>query len=71
MQENTPKEISLKSFLQDLPQNASEVVVITNFVPYLISHLGFLRTEMIPQYDTGGGEITDFATRKNLENDIF
>lgn len=26
---------------------------------------------MIPEYDTGGGGITDFATRKNLENDIF
>jgi cellulose biosynthesis protein BcsQ len=54
-----------------LPQNASEAIVSTNFAPYLISYLGFSTTEIIPSYDTGGGGITDFATRRNLANDIF
>ncbi|MCU7244642.1 MAG: ParA family protein [Microcystis aeruginosa WS75] len=71
MKDNTPKVKSLKSYLEDLPQNASEAIVSTNFAPYLISYLGFSTTEIIPQYDTGGGGITDFATRRNLENDIF
>jgi cellulose biosynthesis protein BcsQ len=71
MKDNTPKVKSLKPYLQHLPQNASEAIVSTNFAPYLISYLGFSTTEIIPQYDTGGGGITDFATRRNLENDIF
>jgi len=71
MKDNTPRVKSLKPYLQHLPQNASEAIVSTNFAPYLISYLGFSTTEIIPQYDTGGGGITDFATRRNLENDIF
>ncbi len=71
MKDNTPRVTSLKSYLQHLPQNASEAIVSTNFAPYLISYLGFSTTERIPEYDTGGGGITDFATRRNLENDIF
>ncbi|MCA2711364.1 MAG: AAA family ATPase [Microcystis sp. M015S2] len=71
MKDNTPRVTSLKSYLQHLPQNASEAIVSTNFAPYLISYLGFSDKERIPQYDTGGGGITDFATRRNLENDIF
>lgn len=71
MKDNTPRVTSLKSYLQHLPQDASEAIVSTNFAPYLISYLGFSTTEIIPQYDTGGGGITDFATRRNLENDIF
>ncbi|TRT88902.1 MAG: ParA family protein [Microcystis aeruginosa Ma_OC_H_19870700_S124] len=71
MKDNTPKVKSLKSYLQHLPQSASEAIVSTNFAPYLISYLGFSTTEIIPQYDTGGGGITDFATRRNLGNDIF
>ncbi|TRU80769.1 MAG: ParA family protein [Microcystis novacekii Mn_MB_F_20050700_S1] len=71
MKDNTPRVTSLKSYLEDLPQNASEAIVSTNFAPYLISNLGFSTTEIIPQYDTGGGGITDFATRRNLENDVF
>ncbi|MDY7048587.1 MAG: AAA family ATPase [Microcystis panniformis WG22] len=71
MKDNTPKVKSLKPYLQHLPQDASEAIVSTNFAPYLISYLGFSTTEIIPQYDTGGGGITDFATRRNLENDIF
>lgn len=71
MKDNTPKVKSLKSYLQHLPQDASEAIVSTNFARYLISYLGFSTTEIIPQYDTGGGGITDFATRRNLENDIF
>ncbi|MBE9088285.1 ParA family protein [Microcystis aeruginosa LEGE 11464] len=71
MKDNTPKVKSLKSYLQHLPQNASEAIVSTNFAPYLISYLGFSDKERIPQYDTGGGGITDFATRRNLGNDIF
>lgn len=71
MQDNTGRAASLKSSLQDLPHDASEAIVSTNFAPYLVSDLGFSTTERIPQYDTGGGGITDFATRRNLENDIF
>ncbi|MDB9429764.1 AAA family ATPase [Microcystis aeruginosa CS-555/01A07] len=71
MKDNTPKVKSLKSYLQHLPQDASQAIVSTNFAPYLISYLGFSTTERIPEYDTGGGGITDFATRRNLENDIF
>ncbi|MFM2028105.1 MAG: hypothetical protein RLZZ339_2822, partial [Cyanobacteriota bacterium] len=55
MKDNTPKVKSLKSYLQHLPQSASEAIVSTNFAPYLISYLGFSTTEIIPQYDTGGG----------------
>ena len=71
MKDNTPRVTSLKSYLQHLPQDASEAIVSTNFARYLISYLGFSTTEIIPQYDTGGGGITDFATRRNLANDIF
>ena len=71
MKDNTPKVKSLKPYLQHLPQDASQAIVSTNFAPYLISYLGFSTTERIPEYDTGGGGITDFATRRNLENDIF
>lgn len=71
MKDNTPKVKSLKSYLQHLPQDASQAIVSTNFARYLISYLGFSTTERIPEYDTGGGGITDFATRRNLENDIF
>ncbi|GCL57666.1 AAA family ATPase [Microcystis aeruginosa] len=71
MKDNTPRVTSLKSYLQHLPQDASHAIVSTNFAPYLISYLGFSTTEIIPQYDTGGGGITDFATRRNPENDIF
>jgi cellulose biosynthesis protein BcsQ len=71
MKDNTPKVKSLKPYLQHLPQDASEAIVSTNFAPYLISYLGFSTTERIPEYDTVGGGITDFATRRNLENDIF
>ncbi|MCA2691657.1 MULTISPECIES: AAA family ATPase [unclassified Microcystis] len=71
MKDNTPKVKSLKSYLQHLPQDASEAIVSTNFARYLISYLGFSTTEIIPQYETGGGGITDFATRRNLANDIF
>jgi cellulose biosynthesis protein BcsQ len=71
MKDNTPKVKSLKSYLQDLPQDASQAIVSTNFARYLISYLGFSTTEIIPSYDTGGGGITDFATRRNLANDIF
>ncbi|CCH95347.1 CobQ/CobB/MinD/ParA nucleotide binding domain protein [Microcystis aeruginosa PCC 9432] len=71
MKDNTPKVKSLKSYLEDLPQDAREAIVSTNFARYLISYLGFSTTEIIPSYDTGGGGITDFATRRNLENDIF
>ncbi|GCA81687.1 ParA family protein [Microcystis aeruginosa] len=71
MKDNTPRVTSLKSYLQHLPQDASQAIVSTNFAPYLISYLGFSTTEIIPQYDTGGGGITDFATRRNPENDIF
>ncbi len=71
MKDNTPRVTSLKSYLQHLPQDASQAIVSTNFAPYLISYLGFSTTERIPEYDTGGGGITDFATRRNLENDIF
>ena len=71
MKDNTPKVKSLKSYLEDLPQDAPEAIVSTNFARYLISYLGFSTTEIIPRYDTGGGGITDFATRRNLENDIF
>lgn len=71
MKDNTPRVTSLKSYLQHLPQDASHAIVSTNFAPYLISYLGFSTTEIIPQYDTGGGGITDFATRRNLANDIF
>lgn len=71
MKDNTPRVTSLKSYLQHLPQDASEAIVSTNFARYLISYLGFSTTEIIPQYDTGGGGITDFATRRNPENDIF
>ena len=71
MEHNASTVKSLKSAFENLPQNASEAIVSRNFITSLISQLGFLDTEVIPEYETGGGGITDFAARKNLENDIF
>ncbi len=71
MQHNNSTVTSLKSALQDLPTDASQAIIGANFVPCLLSHLGFSMTEIIPEYDTGGGGVTDFAARKNLEGDIF
>ncbi len=71
MQPNTPNVSSLTTALQSLPEDASEAIVSKLFASELLSSLGFFLTEVIPQYETGGGGITDFATRKNLKHDTF
>ncbi len=62
---------NLKLALQSLPPDASEAMVSSLFVTKLLQFLGFASEEIIPQYDTGGGGITDFAARKGVEGDIF
>ncbi|APB33890.1 CobQ/CobB/MinD/ParA nucleotide binding domain-containing protein [Gloeomargarita lithophora Alchichica-D10] len=62
----------LQSALASLPPDASESIVRDNFIrAELLSSLGFTNTEIISEYNTGGGGITDFAARKNTGDDIF
>jgi len=62
----------LQSALSILPPNASEATVRDHFVrAELLPALGFDSTEIVAEYDTGGGGITDFATRKNLGDTLF
>jgi len=62
---------SLQSALQGLPPDASEAIVSSNFSFVLLQALGFEPQEIFPEYDTGGGGITDKAARKTIDNDIF
>ncbi len=61
---------SLRAALRSLPENATEAVVDTLFVPSLLEALGFQFDEIHPQYNTGDGAV-DKAVRKTTENDIF
>jgi cellulose biosynthesis protein BcsQ len=63
--------ISLKQALKNLPEGASEAIVSDIFSRPLLQALGFESGEIVPQYDTGGGGITDFAARKTVEGDVF
>lgn len=66
-------EISLKTALQNLPEDSSEAVVsATFFAPYVLDALGFSQSsgEVIPQFDTGKGP-ADYVARKNIDDDVF
>ncbi len=67
-------ESSLLRAWQQLPTNASEALVTTNFVlPHLFEALEFSESERIPQFQTGlGGRAVDFAAKHNIiGEDIF
>lgn len=57
----------------DLPAEAQESVVTTNFVvAQLFDALGFNQRERVPQFQTSpAGKAADFAARHNVEGDIF
>lgn len=63
--------MSLRSILQNLPEDAPEAVVDLHFSNHLLEALGFQPEEIHPQYSTGNGKAVDKAARKNMGNDIF
>ncbi|NEO30745.1 MAG: ParA family protein [Symploca sp. SIO3C6] len=69
---------AIRQALVSLPENASESIVDTLFVPEFLSALGFGPMERVPQYSTGGGSrggntrVVDYAVRYNTtEDDTF
>lgn len=62
---------SLRPALGQLPDDATEAIVSHLFVKELLGFLGFSTRETIPQYDTGGGGVADFAARQVKGDDIF
>ncbi len=62
----------LQSALSILPPDANEATVSDNFVRLaLLPALGFDNTEIVADYNTGNGGITDFAARKNVGDTFF
>lgn len=60
------------SYIENLPQNATESIVSNNFVRPLLKYLGFNDQEVFPQFTTSNsGHQVDFAARKNTGDDIF
>ncbi|GAB4532272.1 MAG: ParA family protein [Pleurocapsa sp.] len=71
---NLSSEIAdeLVSSLKNLPQNAKEALVSSNFIDTIfIKALGFTQQERIPSFQTEGLKAVDYALRHNLENDNF
>lgn len=65
-------KLRLQSALGSLPPNASEPTICQNFIwAELLPCLGFSSAEIISQYNTGNGGITDFAARKNKGDGVF
>ncbi len=56
--------------MDSIPQQATESVVINQFVAHLLEALGFTKEEQFPQFPTGEGSV-DFAVRKNNGSDKF
>ncbi|MBD2579061.1 AAA family ATPase [Oscillatoria sp. FACHB-1406] len=64
--------ISLQPVLHNLPANAPEAIVASNFSYELLKALGFESNEIYPEYQTGDGKsAVDLAVRKNNGNNIF
>jgi cellulose biosynthesis protein BcsQ len=60
------------TILANIPPQATEADVCTQFVPYLLEYLGFSDTERSLQFATGSGsDRVDFAARKNTVDDVF
>jgi len=60
------------SYIENLPQNATEPIVSNDFVRPLLKYLGFDDQEIFPQFTTSNsGHQVDFAVRKNTGDDIF
>lgn len=65
-------EIDWNQILDDIPQNATEAVVIDRFIGVLIAALGFKKNEYHPQFATGNNsDKVDFALRKNTSDSLF
>jgi len=62
--------LDLASILNHVPEDAPEATVVHLFSEPLLKALGFDQSEMVPQFDTGGG-ITDLAARKTIGDNIF
>ncbi len=61
----------LKEVIKSLPDNASEAVVVGQFMPAFMRALGFdWSAETVPQFETGIGPV-DYAARHNQESDRF
>ena len=64
--------LNWSDILDNIPINAIEPIVETQFVKPLLEALGFNNQEQFPQFSTGkGGEKVDFAVRKNKDGDTF
>ncbi|MBD2036922.1 AAA family ATPase [Leptolyngbya sp. FACHB-321] len=58
--------------LANIPPQARETDVCTQFVPYLLEALGFGAMERAGEFATGAGsDCVDFAARKNTADDVF
>lgn len=66
-------ESSLLRAWLDLPTDAQEAIVSTNFATFqLFDALGFEERERVPQFQTGlGNQAVDFAAKHNQQGDIF
>ena len=66
-------ESSLLRAWKDLPIDAQESIVSTNFAAsQLFEALGFNQRERVPEFQTGtGSKAVDFAARQNSHEDVF
>lgn len=62
----------IKEVIASLPNLAAEPIVGSLFIPELLKLLNFTVMETVPGFPTGnGGNIADYAVRKNTKDDIF
>jgi cellulose biosynthesis protein BcsQ len=58
--------------LENLPNNANELIISRHFVEPLLEELGFDNREYYPSFPTGkGAKKVDYAARKNIDGDTF
>ncbi|MDB9527046.1 AAA family ATPase [Oscillatoria sp. CS-180] len=62
--------MQLEQTLANIPADAAEAIVESNFSKPFLNALGFQDLEIIPQFPVTRGAV-DHAARKNVENDIF
>lgn len=65
-------QLNWSDILDNIPTNATEPIVESQFVKPLLEALGFNNQEQFPQFPTGrGANRVDFAARKNKDGDTF